>query len=96
MYETAVDALADDKRVILNLRKLQVIIDNSRRMIELDDEFGSFQKYLRSYDSFWDLVKDPRKQFKFMGEMGCYYWLYVVGEDVPDHDQFEAERTPRK
>tara|TARA_B110000914_G_C15258986_1_gene352104 strand:+ start:66 stop:287 length:222 start_codon:yes stop_codon:yes gene_type:complete len=73
MYETAVDALADDKRVILNLRKLQVIIDNSRRMIELDDEFGSFQKYLRSYDSFWDLVKDPRKQFKFTGEMGCYY-----------------------
>jgi hypothetical protein len=31
-----------------------------------------------------------------MSEMGCYYWLYVIGEDVPDHDQFEAERTPRK
>lgn len=96
MDETAVDALADDKRVIRNRRKLQAITDNARRMIELDDEFGSFQKYLRSHDSFWDLVKDLRKQFKFMGEMGCYYWLYVVGEDVPDHDQFEAERTPRK
>ncbi len=31
-----------------------------------------------------------------MGEMDCYYWLYVVGEDVLDHDQFEAERAPRK
>jgi hypothetical protein len=41
-------------------------------------------------------VKDLRKQFKFMGEMGCYYWMYVVGEDVPDHDQFEAERTTKK
>ncbi|MDE0593398.1 MAG: hypothetical protein OSB68_09240 [Dehalococcoidia bacterium] len=36
------------------------------------------------------------KKFKFMGEMGCYYWLYVVGEDVSDHYQFEVERTPRK
>lgn len=96
MDAAAVDALADDKRVIRNRRKLQAITDNARRMIELEEEFGSFQKYLRSHDSFWDLVKDLRKQFKFMGEMGCYYWLWVVGEDVPDHETFEAERTPRK
>lgn len=96
MDETAVDALTDDKRVIRNRRKLQAITDNARRMIELDEEHGSFQAYLRSHESFWDLVKDLRKQFKFMGEMGCYYWLYVVGEDVPDHDVFEAERTQKK
>jgi 3-methyladenine DNA glycosylase Tag len=96
MDESAVDALTDDKRVIRNRRKLQSITDNARKMIELEDEFGSFQKYLRSHDSFWDLVGDLRKQFKFMGEMGCYYWLWVVGEDVPDHETFEAERTPRK
>jgi 3-methyladenine DNA glycosylase Tag len=96
MDETAVDALTDDKRVIRNRRKLQAITDNARRMIELDEEHGSFQAYLRSHESFWDLVKDLRKQFKFMGEMGCYYWLYVVGEDVPEHDVFEAERTQKK
>jgi len=96
MDEAAVDALADDKRVIRNRRKLQAITDNARKMIELEDEFGSFQKYLRSHDSFWDLVKDLRKQFKFMGEMGCYYWLHVVGEQVPDHEVFEAERTQPK
>ena len=96
MDESAVDALADDKRVIRNRRKLQAITDNARKMIELEDEFGSFQKYLRSHGSFWNLVKDLRKQFKFMGEMGCYYWLYVVGEQVPDHEVFEAERTQPK
>lgn len=96
MDESAADAFADDKRLIRNHRKLQEITDNARRMIELDEEHGSFQKYLRSHDSFWDLVKDLRKQFKFLGEMGCYYWLDVVGEDVPDHDAFEAERTPKK
>ena len=35
MDEMAVDALADDKRVIRNRRKLQAITDNARRMIEL-------------------------------------------------------------
>ena len=75
---------------------MQAITDNARRMIELDEEYGTFQKYLRSHDSFWDLVRDLRKQFKFLGDMGAYHWLYVVGEDVPPHDQFEAERPPRK
>ncbi len=96
MDESAVDALTDDKRVIRNRRKLQAITDNGRKMIDLEDEFGTLQKYLRSHDSFWDLVKDLRKQFKFMGEMDCYYWLYIVGEDVPDHDVFQAERTQPK
>ncbi len=52
MDETAVDALADDKGVICNRRKLQAITDKAWRMIELDDEIGSFQKYLLSHDSF--------------------------------------------
>ena len=96
MDEMAVDALADDTRVIRNRRKLQAITDNARRMIELDEEFGTFQKYLRSHDSFWGLVRDLRKQFKFLGDMGAYYWLYVVGEEVPPHEQFEAERPQKK
>ena len=28
--------------------------------------------------------------------MGAYYWLYVVGEEVPPHGQFEAERPQKK
>lgn len=59
MAETAVDALADDKEVICNRRKLQAITDKALRMIELGADFGSFQKYLRSHDSFWDSVKIP-------------------------------------
>ncbi len=96
MDELAVDALADDTRVIRNRRKLQAITDNARRMIELDEEHGSFQNYLRSRDGFWDLVTDLKKQFKFLGDMGAYYWLYVVGEEVPPHEQFEAERPQKK
>ena len=40
-------------------------------------------------------MRDFRKQFTFLSDMGAYYWLYVVVEEVPPHDQFEAER-PQK
>jgi len=42
-------------------------------MLELDSEFSGFQTYLRYNDDFPALVKDLRKQFKFLGEMGCHY-----------------------
>ncbi len=93
MDDAAIDALANDTRVIRNRRKLAAIRHNARRMIELDEEHGNFTNYLRSQPDFWSLVKELRKDFKFLGEMGSYYWLYVVGEDVPPHDQFEAERS---
>jgi len=93
MDDGAIDALADDSRVIRNRRKLAAIRYNARRMIELDEEHGDFTNYLRSHPDFWSLVKELRKDFRFLGEMGSYYWLYVVGEDVPPHEQFEAERS---
>jgi 3-methyladenine DNA glycosylase Tag len=61
-------------------------------VLDLDDEHGGFQNYLRSHDDFGALVKDLRKNFKFLGDMGAYYFLYVVGEQVPDHEEFMASR----
>lgn len=87
-------ALGDDTRVIRNKRKLAAIADNARRMIELDDEYDGFKNYLRSFADFYELMEDVRKQFKFMGPMGIYYWLWVVGEDVPPHEEF-SQRTKK-
>tara|TARA_Y100000310_G_C20039435_1_gene515468 strand:- start:159 stop:344 length:186 start_codon:yes stop_codon:yes gene_type:complete len=39
-----------------------------------------------------ELVKDLRKQFKFLGDMGAYLFLYVVGEDVLPHEEWAARR----
>ena len=35
-------------------------------------------------------MDDIRKQFKFMGPVGVYYWMWVVGEDIPPHEEFSA------
>ena len=90
---TEVDELVTDTRIIRNRRKIEGIMGNAARMLELEREHGGFQKYLRSKGGDYPaLVKDLRKNFKFMGEMGAYFFLYVVGEQVPSHEEFVASR----
>jgi 3-methyladenine DNA glycosylase Tag len=90
MSEREIDALASDARVIRNRRKLEAVVGNANRMIELEGEHGTFRDYLRSQDDFWDTVKMLRRDFKFLGDFGSFYFLYVVGEEVPEHDEFSA------
>ena len=86
------DALTRDERVIRKRRKLEAVVTNAGRILELEAKHGTFRGYLRSHDSFEATASDLRKQFKFLGEMGCYYFLYVVGEKVPPHDEWQASR----
>ena len=88
MGDPDIDKLATDTRVIRNRRKIEAIVDNANRMIALEREHGSFKKYLRSHDDFEALVKDLRKQFKFLGDMGSYLFLYSVREKVPSWEEW--------
>ena len=90
--EQELDALTQDKRVIRNRRKLEAILGNARRMVDLEEEHDGFRSYLRSHGGFEETVKDLRKQFKFLGEHGTYYFLLVVGEDVPSYEDWCASR----
>ncbi len=35
---------------------------------------------------------DLRKRFRFLGEHGVFYLLYVVGEQVPPYDEWARSR----
>lgn len=83
-----IDALAEDTRLIRNRRKIEATVENAETMLALDGEFGGFKKYLRSHDDFEALSADLVKRFKFLGDMGSYYFLHVVGEPVPPHEQW--------
>ena len=89
MHEKDLDDLTQDTRVIRNYRKLAAVVSNAQRMLELDKEHGSFQSYLRSRESFDERLKMIKIDFKYMGPFGTYYFLYVVKEDVPEHEEFE-------
>ena len=85
-----IDALAEDTRVIRNRKKLEAIAGNAARILELEAEHGSFKQYLRSHGSFEETVKSLRRNFKFLGETGCYFFLWVVKEPVPPYEEWSA------
>ena len=92
LSEKDLDELAQDKRVIRNRRKLAAIVKNAQTMRDLEEEHGSFQSYLRSHGDYDATEKDLRKRFGFLGETGIYYFLYVVGEEVPSYEEWCAAR----
>lgn len=83
-----VDRLAADTRIVRNRRKIEATVHNAETMLALDRDHGGFPSHLRSFADFDDLAADIKKRFKFMGDMGTYYWLYVVGEPVPPHEEW--------
>ncbi|MEO8456517.1 MAG: DNA-3-methyladenine glycosylase I, partial [Chloroflexota bacterium] len=92
LTEDEIAELTSDTRIIRNRKKVEAVVDNARKMVELDEAHKGFRKYLRSHGGFEGTVKDLRKQFRFMGETGCYYFLYVVKEEVPDYDTWCVSR----
>ena len=88
-----VDRLAQDTRIVRNRRKIEATVDNAVELIALDKEHRSFRNWLRSHGSFDETVADLKRHFGFLGETGSYYFLYVVGEKVPPHDEWRASRA---
>lgn len=83
-----IDRLMGDTRVIRNRKKLEAIVSNARRMIELDAEYKGFKRYLDSLGDFDNTKKEIHKQFAFMGDSGTWFFLWTVGRKVPDHEGF--------
>jgi DNA-3-methyladenine glycosylase I len=80
-----IDRIATDPSVIRNRRKIEATVWNAQVLVGLERQYGSFQKYLLSQPEFVPLVKDLRKRFKFLGDMGAFYFLYVVQHPVPPY-----------
>ncbi len=87
-----VERLAADASIIRNRRKIEATIHNARELVAAEDEFGDFRSYLRSHDDFEATVKDLRKRLVFLGDFGCFYFLYVVREEVPSYEDWCAAR----
>lgn len=102
-----VERLAEDTRIIRNRRKIEATITNAETMMALDGEPGGFKGWLRSQADFEATVAALRGEFRFLGDTGTYFFLYVVGERVPPHEEWmkthastahrpTASRPPRR
>ena len=86
-----VDRLLSDSRIIRNGRKVEATNHNAGAMLSAEKEYGSFAKYLEAMRPFDSQLADMKKRFKHVGNFGVYYFLYVVGEAVPPHEEYSAK-----
>lgn len=87
-----IEAICSDRAVVRNRAKVEATVGNAQKLIELDRAHHGFQSYLRSHADYWALEKALTKEFKFLGSMGAFYTLYVVGEPVPDYHEWRTAR----
>jgi len=89
-----VDRLSEDTLIIRNRRKIEATITNAETMLALDGGPGGFASWLRSQADFAATVAALRAEFRFLGDTGAYYFLYVVGEKVPPHEEWMKAHPP--
>lgn len=79
-----VDSLSHDTRLIRNHQKIEAIVDNAGRMLELDREPGGFAGYLKSHRDFDEKVATLKHDFSFMGNTTAVFFLWLSHEPVPE------------
>jgi 3-methyladenine DNA glycosylase Tag len=89
-----IDRLAADTRIIRNRRKIEATIENAGTIVEIDERHGGMNRWLDSLGSFDAQVAELTRAFRFLGETGAYYFLYVVGKEVPSHQEWMHSRGP--
>jgi DNA-3-methyladenine glycosylase I len=88
-----VERLVADEAVIRSRPKIEAVIENAQTLLDLDAEYKGFRKYLRSHDGYEALVSDLHKRFRYIGPTGAYTFLYIVGEEVPAHQEWTRGRA---
>jgi 3-methyladenine DNA glycosylase Tag len=74
--------------VLHSSRKIRATMQNAQTLVELDRKYGAFSKYLQAFPDYTTLSKDIRRNFKFMGEMNVWYFLFRVRRPVPRFEQW--------
>jgi DNA-3-methyladenine glycosylase I len=86
--EKDIDRLLSDAGIIRNRLKITSVIDNAKRILELQKEYGSFENWLNQNHpkSLLEWVKVFKKQFRFTGGEIVNEFLVSIGYLSTGHD----------
>lgn len=91
--ETKVQRIIDSKKVIGHRQKINGIIHNANQIKTIIKQFGSFDKYLNSFGDtdndkiLFELIKDLKKRFKYLGGITVFHFLTDIGYNVLKPDR---------
>ena len=81
-----IDRLLKDDGMIRSAKKISAVVANAQTMQKVEQEYGSFVKYLQAEKAKSEeaLLKDLHKRFAFLGESTAVIFLFSVGEEMPE------------
>ena len=81
-----IDRLLKDEGMIRSAKKITAVVANAQTIQRVEQEFGSFAKYLQALKAKSEdaLLKDLHKRFAFLGESTAVIFLFSVGEEMPE------------
>ena len=78
--ERDVKRLMKDTDIVRNEKKIRATIHNAAQFLELEKEFGSFNKYLQSFEKSEEkLQEDLQERFQHLGPSTSRMFLWSVG-----------------
>jgi 3-methyladenine DNA glycosylase Tag len=83
-----VQRILETPGILRTPRKVRATIANAGALLEVAREYGGFEHYVRSFDSYASLAKDLKRRFAFVGEMNVWYLLFRTGEPVPRFEEW--------
>ncbi len=97
MDDSKVEELLQDEGIIRNRLKVTSTIDNAKAIFEIQNELGSFDKFIWGYQDMISelgkvkvseqMSKDLKMRgFRFVGPTICYAFIQAIGM-VNDHEK---------
>jgi 3-methyladenine DNA glycosylase Tag len=83
MTERDIDRAAQNPGIIRNRRKISEAVESAAAANEVIAEHGSFDEFLRSFDSPEEEIDDLRGRFPGLGDFSAWWFLQSVGLPVP-------------
>jgi 3-methyladenine DNA glycosylase Tag len=82
-----VELLATSGKVIANRTKLNAVVSNAGTVVGLISSYGSFGRYLASFEDIASMSKDLANRFTYLGEVTTEDFLRNIGFDTAKPDR---------
>ncbi len=83
--DAEIESLMKDTGIVRNRGKIKAIVQNAKNFMNVEKQYGSFQKYLDSIDkseNYANVIRDLVSKFKWLGLPSASLFLYAVGEEI--------------
>lgn len=89
--EKQVRSLMENKGIVRNEKKIRATIYNAQEFLKLKREFGSFERYVKSFHGAHDgMAEDLRLRFRHLGPSSARTFLWMIGTKLTPTEEEKA------